>query len=67
MMILCQQPPHDGDDDVDGNVGVGDVRLSFYSKYDDDGRLHQKKCHRHNNLAVTVNDAAPCTTEVQFS
>ena len=51
--------PHDGDEDSDGNVCVSDGSLSFYSKYDndDDGRHHQKKCHSHNDLAVTVNDS----------
>ena len=38
-----------------------DSSLLLSSKYDDDAdsRRHQKKCRRQNNLAVTVNDAAP--------
>ena len=26
--------------------------------------LHQEKCQSHNDLTVTVNDAAPCHSEV---
>ena len=53
-----KQPPHDGDNDGDGNLDVCDISLSFYSKYDDDNRRHQKKCCHHKDLAITINDAA---------
>ena len=55
--------PHGGDGDR--NVGVCDNSLAFNSKSgnDDNGRRHQKKCRRHNDLSVTINDAAPCSQE----
>ena len=54
------------DDDDGGILTVGDEILSFGfldDKYDDVMR-HQKKCLRHDDLAVTDNDAAPWFTPV---
>ena len=40
---------------------TGEVSSSLFSKYDNDndGWRHQKKCCRHNDLAIIVNYAAP--------
>ena len=40
---------------------VGDKISSFGFLDDDDVMRHQKKWPRHDDLAVTVNDAAPCS------
>ena len=61
--FICSTAVYDGDGDR--NVGVCDSRLSFHSKYDDDDDAwrHEKKCS-HEDLPVTVNDAAACSTAV---
>ena len=51
----------DGEDDDGGNATVTDKRSSFDFKCDDDDNvnLHLKKWRCHDDLAVTINDAAP--------
>ena len=63
MMMTYNGPVWDDDDD-DGILTVGDeiLSFSFLDDDDDDVMRHQKKWQRHDNLAVTINDAAPCTS-----
>ena len=54
--------PPDGDDDDDRNLSICDERSSFNFKYDDDDNVncHLKKWLHNDDLAVNVDDAAPC-------
>ena len=47
------------DDDDDSILTVGDKMSSFGFLDDDEVMHHQKKWRRHDDLAVTVNDARP--------
>ena len=50
--------PSDDDGDDYGIFSICDKILSF-SFYDDNDEDDDEKRYRHDNLAVTVNDAAP--------
>ena len=66
ISILRITRTYNCDDDGDRNLDFLDISLSFYSKYDNGGQRHQKCC-RDNDLAVTVNDAAPWSGCIRIS
>ena len=53
--------PSDDDGDDYGIFSICDKILSF-SFYDDNDEDDDEKRYRHDNFAVTVNDAAPWST-----